>query len=112
MCLILMFTLFDSDQRQKAYLQQKQRLLDQQRMQFSGANTLQSNDSLRNKSQTNTGLYYKAEERKGINYDELAKLSYEGKKDFYDPSMKKSVFPFEQLPANNPLHTRTRATSK
>lgn len=46
---------------------------------------------MRNKSTTGSALYYKNEERKDPNYDDLAKYAYEGKKEFYDPSMKKNT---------------------
>ena len=45
----------------------------------------------RNQNSANQ-LYYKHEESKNINYDELAKFAYDGKQEFYDPSMKKNVF--------------------
>jgi len=71
-------------------LQQKQRLLDQQRLQFSTAGAIQANEMLGTKNQ-NTVLYYRPEENKGLNYDDLAKQAYEGKTEFYDPTMKKNV---------------------
>ena len=74
-------------------LQSRQRLLDQNRMQFSGASTFQSNDTFVNKTQSNQApLYYKNEETKdSINYNELQKYAYDSKKEFYDPTLKKSV---------------------
>ena len=72
-------------------MQQKQRLLDQQRLQFSNTGTLKSNDINSINQNASSQPYYKQEESKDINYENLAKYAYEGKKEFYDPSFKKNV---------------------